>query len=272
MCFVRVGLSLSLVLCYTTAALSQTSAKEGKPAQLRVKLPANAKLSIDEQPTKASGPERLFVTPPLQEGKTFAYTLKWTYPSGKILMVRMIIVNCAAGKETVVDLRPGSKDNESSWISYVPTPDVVVDKMLEMAELSARDVIFDLGCGDGRIVATAAKKFGAKGVGIDIDPERIRDSHETVKNAKVENLVEIRQGDALKVPDLSRATVVTTYMLYEFQKKLSPILKKELAPGTRIVAHDFELPADEWTPERTVTVQGPDHEHVLYLYRIGGKK
>ena len=104
------------------------------------------------------------------------------------------------------------------------------------------------------------------------DVASLKGTHETVKNAKVENLVEIRQGDALKVPDLSRATVVTTYMLYEFQKKLSPILKKELAPGTRIVAHDFELPADEWTPERTVTVQGPDHEHVLYLYRIGGKK
>src|SRR5204862_5610591 len=129
-------------------------------------------------------------------------------------IVRMGQATVEAGKETRIDLNEGSKDASSSQIVYIPTPASVVDKMLEMAKVTKDDVVFDLGCGDGRIVATAAKRFGAKGVGIDIDPARIKDCKETMAKFQVpEGLVEIRQGDALKVKDLEKATVTMLYTL-----------------------------------------------------------
>jgi len=160
-----------------------------------------------------------------------------------------------------------SKDDKvTCQIIYVPTPQPVVDKMLDMAKVTKEDIVFDLGCGDGRVVATAAKKYGAKGVGVDIDPERIKDSDKTVEKLGVKNLVEIRQGDALKVKDLERATVVMLYMLDEFMRKLEPIAKKRLPKGARIVSHDFRFP--EWQPDQVVEFQGPDRQHTLYLYTV----
>jgi tRNA A58 N-methylase Trm61 len=157
-------------------------------------------------------------------------------------------------------------DPKSTQIIYVPTPQPVVDKMLDMAKVTGKDFVFDLGCGDGRVVATAAKKFGAKGVGVDIDEERIKDSHKTVKDLGVENLVEIRQGDALKVRDLEKATVVTLYMLDDFMEKLEPIAQKRLPKGARIVTHDFKFP--NWKADEVVEFQGPERPHTLYLYSV----
>src|SRR5262249_49214191 len=153
---------------------------------------------IDEVLTKSTGPERSFTTPPIAKGKDYQYTLKWTYNQGGADITRMAVVDFKGGTEKVFDLRPGSKTVISSRIIYVPTAQNIVDKMLEMAKITAKDVVYDLGCGDGRILVTAAKKFGAKGVGIDIDPERIKDSLANIAKAKVEKLVQIRQGDALK--------------------------------------------------------------------------
>jgi SAM-dependent methyltransferase len=163
--------------------------------------------------------------------------------------------------------------DDVGMIVYVPTPQVVVDKMLDMVKCKGTDVVFDLGCGDGRIVATAAKKFGAEGIGIDIDPDRIKDSKATmqkfgVKEGKGKGMVDIRQGNALKVPDLDRATVVTLYMLPEFMEKLEPIAKKTLKPGTRIVAHDFSF--HNWKPDQTIEFKGPEREHTLYLWIVKG--
>jgi SAM-dependent methyltransferase len=157
-------------------------------------------------------------------------------------------------------------DKIECQIIYVPTPQPVVDKMLDMAKVTAKDKVYDLGCGDGRAVATAAKKYGARGVGIDIDPDRIKDSNETLKKLKVEKLVEIRQGDALKVKDLEEATVVFLYMLDEFMAKLEPIALKRLPKGARIVSHDFKFP--KWEPDQVVEFQGPERSHTLYLYTV----
>jgi cyclopropane fatty-acyl-phospholipid synthase-like methyltransferase len=142
--------------------------------------------------------------------------------------------------------------------------------MLEMAEVKKDDVVYDLGCGDGRIVILAAKKYGVRGVGIDIDPARVKEAQDAVKKAGVEALVTIRQGDALKVEDLDKATVVTLYMLPEFQAKLRPILQKTLKPGSRIVSHDFDL--GEWAPVQRVEVQMALRPHVLYLWRVEAPK
>jgi hypothetical protein len=201
---------------------------------------------------------------------------------------------------------PGvQEDKTDCQIIYVPTEHAVVMKMLEMAKVTKDDVLFDLGCGDGRIVSLAVgsmyyepkdelhkSRFQAKrGVGVDIDPERMKDCEVTLKKNGFSNIkaetdnrgikhltavlktqgraapVEFRRGDALKVKDLGDASVVLLYMLQPFMDKLKPIAKKTLKPGTRIVAHDFPFPPD-WKPEETVKFQGPNRQHMLYLYII----
>lgn len=154
-------------------------------------------------------------------------------------------------------------------ILYVPTPEPVVEKMLDFAGVKKGDVVYDLGCGDGRVVAMAAKKFGVNGVGVDIDPARIEDCKKTLKDYKVEKLVEIRKGDALKVPDLEKASVVMLYMLPDFMELWQPIAQKTLKPGTRIVSHDFCFP--NWVPDRELEVEGPDRSHKLYMWIVKKK-
>ena len=159
-------------------------------------------------------------------------------------------------------------------IEYVPTPQNVVDKMLEVGKVGKNDVLYDLGCGDGRIVVTAAKKLGIKAFGFDLDPQRIRESRENAKNAGVEHLVTFEQKDIFKV-DLSPATVVTLYLLPELNVKLIPQLEK-LAPGSRIVSHDFDM--EGVTYENWWTVMAKDHrtpndrEHYVYLWKAPLKK
>jgi ubiquinone/menaquinone biosynthesis C-methylase UbiE len=175
------------------------------------------------------------------------------------------LVVMALGTQTV-STGQNKDDKVTCQIIYVPTPQPVVDKMLDMAKVTKKDIVYDLGCGDGRVVATAAKKYGATGVGVDIDPERIKDSAETLKKMDVEKLVEIRQGDALKVKDLEKATVLMLYMLDEFMEKLEPIAKKRLPKGARIVSHDFKFP--NWEAEQVVEFQGPERQHTLYYYVV----
>jgi hypothetical protein len=136
-------------------------------------------------------------------------------------------------------------------VIFVPTPVEVVDQMLRVARVGKDDLVYDLGCGDGRIPVTAAKRFGARGVCIDIDPARIRDSRQNVDSSGVAELVEIRQADLFEV-DLSDATVVTLYLLPELNIKLRPKLFEELRPGTRIVSHDFDM--GDWQPDSVMKV------------------
>src|SRR5262245_43364864 len=155
-------------------------------------------------------------------------------------------------------------------IIYVPTPQSVVEKMLDMAKVNKKDIVFDLGCGDGRVVCTAAKKFSAKGVGVDIDPARIKDCMETMKKFEVtKDQVEIRQGDALKVKDLERATCIMLYMLPEFMEKLEK-QRERLKPGCRIVAHDYPFP--NWKADQVIEFRGPDREHTLYIWTVPAAK
>lgn len=137
-------------------------------------------------------------------------------------------------------------------VPYVPTPQEVVDKMLDMAKVRRNEVLFDLGCGDGRIVVTAASKFGARGVGIDIDPERIAEAKANAEKAGVSDRVEFRQADLFKT-DFSSANVVTLYLLPDINRKLRPQLWRQLRPGTRIVSHAFDM-GEPWPPERTERV------------------
>jgi SAM-dependent methyltransferase len=157
---------------------------------------------------------------------------------------------------------------EQEWhldVPYVPTRPEVVDRMLEMASVGKSDVLYDLGCGDGRIVITAAERYGTRGVGVDINPERIRESRENAAKAGVTNLVEFREQDLFQT-DFHRATVVTLYLLTSVNLRLRPILFAQLQPGTRVVSHDFSM--DSWTPDNTDSVVAGGRTHNLFFWVI----
>jgi cyclopropane fatty-acyl-phospholipid synthase-like methyltransferase len=155
-------------------------------------------------------------------------------------------------------------------ILWVPTPQEVVDKMLEMAQVKKDDLLYDLGCGDGRIVITAAKKYGCKAIGYDIDPERVKESRKNVDANNVGNLVTIEQADVFTL-DLSKANVVTLYLLPSLNVKLIPQLEK-LKPGSRIVSHDFDMRGVKPDQVVTITPDGSFREHEIYLWTTPLKK
>ncbi len=157
------------------------------------------------------------------------------------------------------------KETRRPDVIFVPTPQEVVDKMLELAEVTKDDLVYDLGCGDGRIVVTAAQKFGCKAVGYDIDPKRIKESLENVEKNNVADLVQIKQEDIFTL-DLSKANVITLYLLPELNVKLIPQLQK-LKPGSRIVSHDFAMKGVK--PEQVVEVTSGQngYGHTVFLWR-----
>ena len=146
-------------------------------------------------------------------------------------------------------------------VLFVPTPPDVVEAMLKLAEVSASDLVYDLGCGDGIIVATAAQKYGARAVGIDIDPQRVKESTDRIQKANVTDKVKILNQD-LFTTDISQATVVTLYLLPSLNQKLIPKLNKELKPGTRIVSQSFNM-GDQNPPLKTLDVNGRS----VYLWK-----
>lgn len=150
-------------------------------------------------------------------------------------------------------------------VPFVPTPYEVVDEMLRLAELKKGDVLYDLGCGDGRIVIEAAKRAGIRAVGIDIDPERIEESKENARKAGVEKLVEFRCQNIFEA-DFSEATVVTMYLLPDVNIRLRPTILRKLKPGTRIVSHSFDM--DDWQPEQMTYIASELYPHTIYLWIV----
>lgn len=199
----------------------------------------------------------------------------------------MVITYKKWGRDVTYSLSPGrpysfrndSDDNIDIWLGshgledaedlapFVPTPMEVVEKMLELAKVTKNDVVYDIGCGDGRIVISAAEKYGARGVGIDIDPARIQESKENAKKAGVEKLVKFRLEDATKT-DISQATVVTIYLLPESNELLRPKFEKELKPGTPVVSHNYIIPGWEDKEAGFLSIKDQDGtEHSIFLYR-----
>ncbi|MDQ3803960.1 MAG: class I SAM-dependent methyltransferase [Acidobacteriota bacterium] len=155
--------------------------------------------------------------------------------------------------QTPATQTPAVQEPVKKDVPYVPTPQAVVDEMLKLAEVGKSDVVYDLGCGDGRIVITAAKQYGARGVGIDIDPERIRESNENARKAGVADRVKFIQQDLFEA-DFKEATVVTLYLLPTINLKLRPKLWSDLKPGTRVVSHAFDM--GDWKPDKTSEADG----------------
>jgi cyclopropane fatty-acyl-phospholipid synthase-like methyltransferase len=205
-------------------------------------------------------------------GKTVKVVYSY-WPYAYSNTVRTKEVKLESGKKIAVDFHtedPAFPDFIKPI--YVPTPDAVVEEMCKMGSVGKTDVVFDIGCGDGRLVITSVQKFGAKkGVGIDIDPERIKDCHKNAAAAGVTAKVEFRMEDALKMKDLSDATVVLLYVGEDFGAKLEPVLRRTLKPGARVVSHRF--PLGSWRPddEKTITAKnltGTESQYVLKLWTI----
>lgn len=150
-------------------------------------------------------------------------------------------------------------------IGYLPTELGTVQALLALAEIQPTDVIYDLGSGDGRVVIQAAQQYGVRGVGIDIDPVRIQQAQNQAQQAGVSPLVEFRPAD-LYTANFQDATVVVLYLLPHLNLRLRPRLLEQLAPGTRILSHQFDM--GDWRPDRVVTVQGEEEESILYRWQL----
>lgn len=154
-------------------------------------------------------------------------------------------------------------------VPYLPTTDEAVQAMLKLADVKSGDVVYDLGCGDGRIVIAAAKNFGAHGVGIDINPERIREARENARKAGVEDLVRFEENDLFQA-DIHEASVVTLFLLSSVNLQLRPKLLKDLKPGTRIVSNTFSM--GDWKPDKETTVEGANDKayfsRMLFLWLV----
>jgi SAM-dependent methyltransferase len=167
-----------------------------------------------------------------------------------------------------------SKPARDPDVPFVPTTEPAVHAMLKLAGVKAGDVVYDLGCGDGRIVIEAAKSYGARGVGIDINPVRIKEAKENAKKAGVENRVRFEENDLFKA-NFHEATVVTLFLLPEVNLRLKPRLMEQLKPGTRIVSNTFDM--GDWKPEKETTLDNADDEdgylsHRFFLWVVPARK
>ena len=179
----------------------------------------------------------------------------------RFLFSRVLVVALS----TVISVS-AQQEQKGPEVPYVPTPPAVVDEMLKLAAVTSSDVVYDLGCGDGRIVIAAAKKYGARGVGVDIDPERVKEANANAVQAGVTERVKFLEQDLFKT-DLKDASVVTLYLLPAVNLKLRPKLWSELKPGTRVVSHQFDM--GDWKPDKTVSIDGWEgSEFELHLWTI----
>jgi len=262
------------VFLVLTVEQGSSQEKPTKSTVFRVLLPVKrAQVQIDGKATaRKTGLEREIPAPPLAEGKKeYVVTATWA-TNNYTRFYRSSKVAPRPGETVVVDLRKeDSKNPDHIEIRYVPTPEDVVERMCKLAKVDKDDVVFDLGCGDGRIVIMAVADFKAKrGVGIDLDPERIEESVTNAKKSKVSDKVEFRVGDVLKIKDLSTASVVMLYMGDDVNQRLRPILEKTLKPGARIVSHRFEM--GDWKPDKSETFDGADGgEYTIHLWTIKKK-
>ncbi|MEK7404637.1 MAG: class I SAM-dependent methyltransferase [Acidobacteriota bacterium] len=179
----------------------------------------------------------------------------------RLMVAGLLLTSVLAWSHTGLAALPAQEEFQGGDVPYVPTPPEVVEQMLKLAEVKKTDHVFDLGCGDGRIVVMAAEKFGARATGIDIDPERISEAKQNAANAGVTARVRFIQQNLFEA-DVHEATVVTLYLLPSVNLKLKPSLLKQLKPGSRIVSHSFDM--GEWKPDKELDFNG----RKLYLWIV----
>ena len=249
---------------------SQAARQEaGRSARLTVIVPHDdTVLSLEDRIIVGAGTTRDVETPPLGplERRGFTLTASWN-PNTYTTMTRTKSVSLRAGEHVSIDLTredPGDRVR----VIYVPTPADVADEMVKLAGVTAADVVFEPGCGDARITIAAIRTGAKRAICVDLDPERAQESGANVQQAGFADRIDVRQGDALDVKDLSEVTVVFLYMGDHFNQLIRPVLWRTLKPGARVVSHRFMM--GDWQPDRTVTVQSVDGggTYDLHLWTI----
>jgi uncharacterized protein (TIGR03000 family) len=225
-------------------------------------------LSLDGRAIVGMGSTRIVETPPLgpQERRSFTLTASWN-PNTYTTMTRTKSVSLRAGESMAVDLTredPGDRVR----VIYVPTPADVAEEMVALASVTAADVVFEPGCGDARITIAAIRAGARRAICVDLDPERAQESRNNVQHAGLADRIDVRQGDALDVKDLSEVSVVFLYMGDHFNQLIRPVLWRTLKPGARVVSHRFTM--GDWQPDKTITVLSADGggTYDLHLWTI----
>jgi uncharacterized protein (TIGR03000 family) len=249
-----------------SAALGPIASAAQTVARISATVPQDdAELLIDGELRNGTGLVREVAWPrPAGAPAEVTVAARWR-PNNYTVMSRSVRVHLAAGEAAAVDL---SKDapGDTAQIRYVATPAHVVAEMIALAGITKNDVVFEPGCGDARLTIAAVKAGAKRGVGIDLDAERVADSQSKVKEAGLDQRIEIRLGDALAIPDLSEASLVFLYMGDEFNHLIRPILLKQLRVGARIVSHRFTM--GDWAPDRTVSLPDEGGNTDLHLWTV----
>ncbi len=249
-------------------AVAQAASTARVTSRMAVTVPhPEAELLVDGRAIPGSGLQREYETPPLESGVGYTYSVaaKWR-PNSYTDMTRTKRVSFRAGERITIDLSV-EDPTDRVRVVYVPTPEETVAEMIKLAGVGPADVVFEPGCGDARITIAAVKAGARKGVGIDIDPERVIESRKLVKDAGLDDRIEIREGDALDIRDLSEASVVFLYMGDHFNLLIRPHLWRELKVGARVVSHRFTM--GDWKPDRSVSVGPYDSpEYEVHLWTV----
>jgi uncharacterized protein (TIGR03000 family) len=237
-------------------------------SRISVILPdAESELVVEGKTVQGKGTSRTFETDAVEAGTLYRYTFSATWhPNGYTAITRSKTVSFRGGERVSVDLSR-EDPNDRVRVRYVPTPGEISDAMIKLADVRPEDIVYEPGCGDARITIAAVAAGARRGVGIDIDPERVTESRARVAEAGLAEKIEIRLGDALDIQDLSNATVVFLYMGDHFNMLIRPHLWKELKVGARVVSHRFLM--GDWKPDKTVSVPGYESgEYELHLWTI----
>lgn len=260
-------MALVLAALDARAVAAQAAPTARVTSRMAVTVPhVDAELVVEGRTVPGTGLQREFETPPLERGGAYQYSVaaKWQ-PNTYTTMTRTKTVSFRAGERIVVDLTVEDPADRVR-VLYVPTPETVAAEMIKLAGIGPADVVFEPGCGDARITIAAVKAGARRGVGIDIDPDRVAESRGLVKDAGLADRIEIRQGDALDIRDLSEATVVFLYMGDHFNMLIRPNLWRELKVGARVVSHRFTM--GDWKPDRTVSVGLDDPAYEVHLWTV----
>ena len=274
--FRRHLVALAALLCL----IGTSFADEKKPATIKVLLQDNlykeAEVRFEGVVTKQTGSTRSFVTPAIEPGKTYTYKIEAVIePNNYTKIIRTREVTFKAGETIEVDLRKkDDKIADDVRIRWVPTPKDIVKEMGKLAKIGKEDVVCDLGCGDGIMIITAVKEMGAKkGLGIEIDPKKVKEAKDNAEASGIKDKIEIREGNILQLDakDIGDVNVMMLYLGDEMNIRLRPMLWKALKPGTRIVSHRFII--GDWKSDKTVTVKGEDgDEYTLHVWTVTGKE
>jgi len=279
----RVLIAAALAVIVAAPAPAQNKDSKAAPATIKLLIPekpTRTEVTIEgkkqDEPADLKDGIRVFTTPDLEPGKTYAYTIECVVvPNNYTRITRSREVTFKAGDVVEVDVRKEDpKNKDKIVVRWVPTPEDIVDKMCEMAKVTKDDVVHDYGCGDAVMLIRAVQKFGAKKAwGNEYDPKILAQAKEKIKEAKLEDKITVVQGDINKMTekDVADATVVLLYIGDNLGEKLSPLLQKGLKPGSRVVSHRFHL--GDWKPDKTVEVKGMDgDEYTLHLWIVPERK